>query len=1044
MPATQFQNPTPVSKIFYAQMTPAELAGVASVFNLKQAWVPPGSDAKSPVVRTIALADAWSEGGVFLFLATTLADEDAFLARLAVLMRQPQFLTARVMWIANPNDREDQWRTWNIRVSRIADGTSRVGAVARFDFQNYAFLVAGGSIAPGESSFVIEAPDAESIFLTAENGAVRLAAVPHGRLTISYVDSPGCLTFPVEGDAMFFDDMDVSCRLFFANQGGVDSIRHPIFAPASTVSLSASLDPFAPLDSSRTAFAFQPGQAVGSYFRTNAGKPIMLTPMAGSRLQFAPLPELPPPAAAMKYYLVPDGQFGIQGAGMPPRLLCGVFGAEFIELTSDSVLTFQAGQPAFIPAFDPEHGLPAGDGDVVLSLTRQATTAWATVHSPTVTLCYSAVPDGAGYFRPAVANDLTLLDYYGACSAFLPQSGAPSYPLIPYAGVEVDDFAATFTLEQRVLAPLRRHVIQSNRAPTPVPPATADTTDVHALTPQGLVAQFSPDRTRWKTLTVGGSESGPFRLTAIGDTLRSALLTNQQFVVISDPAVLAQHFEVGHNTIQIEGWKFTLDPAGWRQYGTIAIVKNSPRSLRALVTDLNAWTLAAEFNASPASTRQQLLQILDQADAQSSNVDFEYFAGTVSADPGWNGVLLLNLPLTAFPDSFQGLSGAIKPSGLFAHHLGFNQTPIAKTVTAQDTQRSSLFGLIHYTDDAAATGSSDFEFQVTRLEVVFRNSAVRNLAANANLYVRALFGSAVSGDSRTPLKLKGTIETHGSAKVFAMVSDEGPRTIALVDSVLTGVRISNIHFATKTDADDGTGTITSRFDFWGGLHFAVLSGSDGPFDLFSYDDLSFSKMGADMVTAAHGQTFRFDPFGMTFDASASNLRRPGSLVAQFPLQLKGFTFSNEKTTPTGAGYLAVALSQVGVVPVTPPWYGLEFNLNLGTLGTLAADAGLVATFAVIWSPGRGAPRAFAGVHLPGLSGGQNQVSLMGVVKVAMHSVELVQQGGKYVLLLDGIALRFLGKSLPPGGSFDFYLFGDPQGSPGANQLAWYGAYLKAQ
>lgn len=1044
MPATQFQNTTPTSKVCYAQMTPVELAGLGSMLNLKQAWVPPGDAAPASAVRTVALVDAWNEGGVFLFLGATLADEDAFVARLTVLMEQPQFLTARVMWILNPNDREDQWRTWNIRVSKNADGTSRVGAVARFDFQNYAFLIGGGSIATGESSFVIGAPDASSIFLTAQNGAVRLPAVPYGPVTISYVDSPGCLTFPMEGDATFFDDLDVSCRLFFANQGAVDSIRQPVFAPATTVLLSAALDPFAPLDPSRTVFAFQPGQAIGSYFRTNAGKPITLTPMTGSRLLLAALPELQPPAAATKYYLVPDGPFGVEGAGTPPQLLCGVFGAEFIELTADSIVTFQAGQPAFIPGFEPGKALPPGDGDVVLALTRQATTAWATVHSPTATLCYSAVPDGAGFFRPAASNDLSMLEYYGACSAFLPQSGAPSYPLLPYAGAHAQDFAATYTIEQRILAPLRRHLIQSNQAAPPAPPPTRDTTDVEVVTPQGLVAQFSADRTTWKTLTVGGSESGPFRLTAIGDPLRSALLTNQQFVVISDPAILTQYLDPAHSTIEMAKWQFKLDQAGCQRYGTIMIVKNAPRSLRELVTDLNAWTQAAEFNASPAQTRQQLLQILDQAEANSSSIEFDYFAGTVAAGSAWNGVLLLNVPLTAFPDSFQGLAGAIKPSGLFAHHVGFNQTPIAKTVAAQDSQKSSLFGLIHYADDGAATGSSDFEFQVTLLEVVFRNSAVQYLAANAALYVRALFGSAVSLDSRAPLLLKGTIETHGAANVFAMVSDGGPRTLRLDDSVLKAVRIANTHFATKTVAGDGTGAITSRFDFWGGLQFAVLQGSGGPFDLFSYDDLSFSKLGADMVTGANEQTFRFDPFAMTFDASTSILRQPGSLVAQFPVQLKGFTSSNDKTTPTGAGYVAVALSQVSVAPVTPPWYGLVFNLNLGTLGTLAADVGLVATFAAVWSPGGGTLRVFAGIHLPGLSGGQNQVSLMGVVKVAMHSVELVQQGGKFVLLLDGIALTFLGKSLPPGGAFDFYLFGDPQGTPGANQLGWYGAYLKGQ
>jgi hypothetical protein len=43
--------------------------------------------------------------------------------------------------------------------------------------------------------------------------------------------------------------------------------------------------------------------------------------------------------------------------------------------------------------------------------------------------------------------------------------------------------------------------------------------------------------------------------------------------------------------------------------------------------------------------------------------------------------------------------------------------------------------------------------------------------------------------------------------------------------------------------------------------------------------------------------------------------------------------------------------------------------------------------------------------------------------------------------LNGMTLKFLSKSLPPGASFDFYLFGDPNGS---NKLGWYGAYVRDQ
>jgi hypothetical protein len=60
----------------------------------------------------------------------------------------------------------------------------------------------------------------------------------------------------------------------------------------------------------------------------------------------------------------------------------------------------------------------------------------------------------------------------------------------------------------------------------------------------------------------------------------------------------------------------------------------------------------------------------------------------------------------------------------------------------------------------------------------------------------------------------------------------------------------------------------------------------------------------------------------------------------------------------------------------------------------------------------------------------------------MFAVTLTYDGTAFLLTFNGIALSLFGKSLPPGASFDIFIFGDPDPAAGANSLGWYGAYQK--
>jgi hypothetical protein len=136
------------------------------------------------------------------------------------------------------------------------------------------------------------------------------------------------------------------------------------------------------------------------------------------------------------------------------------------------------------------------------------------------------------------------------------------------------------------------------------------------------------------------------------------------------------------------------------------------------------------------------------------------------------------------------------------------------------------------------------------------------------------------------------------------------------------------------------------------------------------------------------------------------------------------------------------------VPLGQSWYGLRFDLSLGTLGGVGPSGPLTASFALIWSPVQRAANpgdapVMVGLKLPGFSAG-GDLPLMSQLKLKVPSRELVSGGLQastggppYVLRLNGISLSFFGISFPPGVTFDFYLWGDPK-NPGSSALSWFG------
>lgn len=210
--------------------------------------------------------------------------------------------------------------------------------------------------------------------------------------------------------------------------------------------------------------------------------------------------------------------------------------------------------------------------------------------------------------------------------------------------------------------------------------------------------------------------------------------------------------------------------------------------------------------------------------------------------------------------------------------------------------------------------------------------------------------------------------------------------------------------------------------------------------------LSFGNLAIDMTfdsaVTPSDPIFTFDASQLSFDLAAS-VARPGSFFTNFPLTVAGFTQAKQGTTPTGTGYMGLQ-SPLTLSSLTYPWYSLDFNLNLGSPGALAAQVGFVAGLTAAWSPGGQTYKVFTGLKLPGSNGTKREITIEGLFNITFKTLEiLVQENNQFILVLYNIGFKFLAFTFPPSGQVNFVLFGNPDGAANGNtSLGWYAAYAK--
>lgn len=234
--------------------------------------------------------------------------------------------------------------------------------------------------------------------------------------------------------------------------------------------------------------------------------------------------------------------------------------------------------------------------------------------------------------------------------------------------------------------------------PGPTGPAGPTGPFVYAATPQGLLSTFTPVDLGWQTLTLGSTGGGAqtLQLNDVTGALRSSLLTNNLFLVISSATKLKEVCSVGYRLtaesfvqlaqdqvpdnvvnyaryltglyysgcdyfdpvlraalghdfyaqyaalflqaaevfeLSIQGWTFQLAPSSWSRFGTLMILKFSHLPLETLANDTSLWTAADSFNDDVASAQSILQTIIADAKTQQKTQSvFDYFCNTVCSN----------------------------------------------------------------------------------------------------------------------------------------------------------------------------------------------------------------------------------------------------------------------------------------------------------------------------------------------------------------------------------------------------------------------------
>ena len=629
-------------------------------------------------------------------------------------------------------------------------------------------------------------------------------------------------------------------------------------------------------------------------------------------------------------------------------------------------------------------------------------------------------------------------------------------------------------LEAKVLEPERRRILfPRNRSVAGNRPLTGRLQDT--VTPQGLLVKADVDnQLRFDVLRLGKSQpkadapdgefiefGGVWKSDAFSEGLRR----NQLFAVFSgvpkgdDPGIGDPTFD--KNILNILGWLFTLkfDQSLPDTYPRPLLILKyyDGKTLAELVEDRSVWAAGLFQDRDQQTLRDFVQEVRGMRINDPKHYENIY---RKIEDPNWSGVLAINIALDCknLPDALKGIAIGIDLNQFRAQHVGVNASRYesGNGGMSVDIVKSSLFGLIDYrprNPGPAGGGGGAFEFTLTKLQVLFEQSAIRSFGAEIEFATKKAFKESSTGDDK--VVVKGSYQQKNGIDTYSFVCSE-KKVITLVNTASSAnpfidkLSIYRVEMVTEAGAESGGLTpVTARFIVNGAVDLGQI------FDNYlCLTDAAFQNMTAefkfDIDRDGRPRNFHspsFEPGLISFDLSKAQ-KCAKSLLSFLPLDLKRFYFA--------AGSTQANIATLGFLPLTTTggaspgssndgsWfdYALSFSLDLGSLGALAKPfKDFKAEILLGWSVL--SENRIAGIRFPE---GRLRLGIEGVLELIIEHFAMQwatpMAGGEryYAVALKDCQIKVLGCGFPPDDNeLDIYLFPNPV-APLSSRVGWFGGY----
>lgn len=824
-----------------------------------------------------------------------------------------------------------------------------------------------------------------------------------------------------------------------------------------------------------------------SCYSTRGGAPVKLAYAPGptaSELQLSA-------TESDRFVLSPAGQFAIAPMnGATLEIVGGLSATEYFALeTAGMTIDFGTPNTALKLTARPtgDSGSPSGWAFQIAPDCDLKSCFGNAQFSPPKTVTYYYQPTRNTFYDWDTANPIFLkndpqlfgLDY---------SSQPRSIPLLPYAGVVADpngligkylgDFA---DLEATSIAPARQAALAG------LPDTAPDRQHTYLVTPTGFIGTVADSGARLNQFIFSQMQADAGLQLALqtnnSSQLPASLFADHQFCVITRPPT---GFTIQANGC-FSGWSFTGNstftggpgPAALPDADdTVMILKGARGSLAQLVAHPEAWSGYSDFNNTSlqaSDLAQWLSQYFDTARSlYNSGVDCLASLVAILDDPDWNGVILLQVPVTIdqCSDAVQTfIAGSV--DSLVAHHIVHRITPLQAGDTKPTPLDGSAFGAVLYSQPGSVPGvlpatppvielNSEFDWRLVNLAAGFQNSRLDSFFAVDLLTMKTIFGDPVT-DSASPAALLFEVTATGNA------GNDPQYRVALAPG-FAGAFPVNSPMLTAGAITNAVGSYDINAKKLSLLLDGYLTLNPGQVDLLSYAAVNYTGLEIDIqpgppptvaisltnlvIQPGAEQAIPNNETPAADLARNAHLYRTGSMVAQLPLTVNSFFTGDANTNLPFSGWFPVQIGAKGEAANqinAANWYALVLDLHLGD--GESSDL-LSAQLLIRWASldqvqaeahpndDDRTPQLF--FRLLGPGGIATGTTINNVLKLGFGGARILPTTDahnvtNYTIALQDFGLSVLSHSFPPAGTTDVVL-GGFTGQDGTRRIAWFGGY----